>query len=244
MRRHFLFGLAASIVTFFLGFAGVVIILSIEAIPVIPEVSSDTRTLPLEIVEPFESAYDVDNLGCWGDNEEDPRYGPISLPNKLVLTTICGTLYARDKDKNLVWVRYLNTPLFDRPQMIGKDLVVIAGDLNLVGLDPKDGVINWKVSANGRAFYTQLVPYSQDSYLVLVDMSNYDDKHQVCVNDEPEKWDICPRGEDDKLWLMKKDDQIDGWNVPARSKIEVERNTIYSAFRQGSKKKRIKIYSR
>jgi hypothetical protein len=81
------------------------VFISSASIPVIPEIPDESKIVPLVIDEQSENIYEVDNIGCWGDNQEDPKYGPINLPNKLVITTICGTIYARDRDKNLVWAR-------------------------------------------------------------------------------------------------------------------------------------------
>jgi hypothetical protein len=128
--------------------------------------------------------------------------------------------------------------------MVGNDLVVIGADLKLIGLDPKDGRIRWSFSSNGKTFYSQLVPFTKDSYFVLVDMSNYDDAHQVCLDNDPEKWDKCPRSINDELRLMHRDKVIDDWYVPARSKIEIQRNSAYATFRKGTKKERMKIRTR
>jgi hypothetical protein len=206
------------------------------ATPALPEKSADPG--------PAIAAHEPetpDNLGCWGD-EQDPRFGPVRLAGDRILTTICGTLYVRDPNGSIVWETKTGAPLVDTPKIVGGELVVIGNDLHLSALNPKTGAPLWEYQANGRAAYAQLERYGSGRFLVLLDMSGYDDAFQLCADKTPDGWSRCPRGTEDRLRLFRKDQRIREWSVPAGAKVEVAGGRIFVSWRAKGKRVRRQIF--
>jgi hypothetical protein len=183
----------------------------------------------------------ADGLGCWGDENEHPRFGPIRVGRNRVVDTVCGTIFMRKDDDLLVWRSNIGAPLTDSPKLVDGELVVLGDDSRLVGIDSETGVVNWEHSANGRSAFIQLERFGSDKYLVLVDMSLYDEAYELCVEQNRESDATCRRTIPDTLWLLRKDFYLREWSVPAASKVLVRGTRILVVVRRGKNKKQFEI---
>lgn len=184
----------------------------------------------------------VDNIGCMGDGEDDPRYGPIQISHDRILTTICGSLYVRDSNRNVIWQRLNLAPLTDAPKVVGDELIVIGQDLMLLALDKRTGESKWQHHANGRASYIQLVKYDDERFLVLVDMSMYDDKFVVCGEKHNYVYDRCKRSGTDKLWLFRGKEILDiREDIPPGTMVKIIGRSVFAVSGSGKNKKTRKI---
>jgi hypothetical protein len=147
----------------------------------------------------------------------------------------------RDNKDLLVWRSNTGAPLTDSPKLVNGELVVIGFDLHVLGIDPETGVVNWKHLANGRSAFVQLERIGIDRYLVLVDLSSYDNGYYVCSEKNPESSDSCPRTIPDELWLLRKDSFLKKWSVPAESKVVVRGTQVLVAVRRGKRSKEFAV---
>jgi hypothetical protein len=187
---------------------------------------------------------DPNDLGCWGNEADDLRFGPIRLQRDRILTTICGTLFVKDAAGNTVWRHNTYAPLTDAPKLINGELVVVGYDLHLLALDATTGEQHWEANGNGRASYTETVPVGTDMYAVLVDMSSYENCfegfQEAELNDvgvEPK----CVRQYPDRIWLRRGPKMLREWEVPAGSRIRIDGTGIFAVYRHGKKHKRIEL---
>ncbi len=203
-----------------------------------PASQSETRQ-----TAPQAGVHADDGLGCWGEENDNPRFGPIRVGKNRVVDTFCGTIFMRQNDDRLVWRANTGAPLTDSPKLVNGELVVIGADLHMLGFDPETGVVNWRYDANGRLGYVQLERFGSDQYLVLVDMSGYDDSYSLCGEKYPDSFDRCPRTIPDKLWLLRKNSPQRDWSVPAESKVVVRGTRILVVVRRGKRTKEFEVAS-
>src|SRR5688572_12570753 len=142
----------AGVVTLIVGTAIVAVLTPMNLAP--PESAQPAKELVNEIlptprVEVNKDEFDNhDDLGCWGDENEHPKFGPIRLSPDRILTTLCGMLFVHDRKGELIWKRNTYAPLTDEPKLIDEELVIIGFDLHLWGIDPNTGERNWAFDAN------------------------------------------------------------------------------------------------
>ena len=190
--------------------------------------------------DPATSNDGPNNLGCWGDQKDHPKFGPIRLPHNHILTTICGTLFVKDSDGEIVWKHTVNAPLTDSPKLIDAELVVVGLDLHLLALDPSTGERLWVTNSNGRAFYSAMVPFVGDVYAILVDMTDYENCRPELAGGSASG--ECVRQYPDRVQLRRRDELLREWDVPARSRIEVSGGKLFAVYRRGKTYKRIELH--
>ena len=179
----------------------------------------------------------LNDLGCWGSESDHRRFGPIRISRDNILTTVCGTLFVRDRQGEVIWKVNIPAPLTDEPKLIDGELVVIGYDLVRRGLDPNTGEQLWASDSNGRAVYAQTETFGKDMYALLTDMSGYESGH-TC---ERAALYECPPTEPDRISLYRRDDMLYDWAVPAGSRIEVKGDRIFASYRRGKRLKRIEL---
>ena len=211
---------------------------------------SDTSTKPTEPIIPAtappvypttdnlaaDELSDPIDLGCWRNESDDPRFGPVELSRGLVLSTVCGTIFVRTYDGKLLWSETIPAGLTDEPKLINGELVVIGNDLVLLGLDPNTGDRIWTSDSNGRSSYIQTERFGKEMYVLLTDMSGYENGNMGCFD-----LDNCPRDEPDRITLFRRDTRLYDWSVPAGSRIEVTGRHIFATYRHGKNLKRLEL---
>jgi outer membrane protein assembly factor BamB len=107
----------------------------------------------------------------------DTPIPPLVISPDRLLVTACNTLYMLNGRKEVIWkwttkgAAFTDQPVIDSTGTI----YAIACDLIWVALDSETGQLKWRQGANGRATYTQIKPYKDDQYLIVVNMGGYRD---------------------------------------------------------------------
>jgi hypothetical protein len=177
--------------------------------------------------------------GCSGVDEEEPEQAlaipPLSVPNNRLLVTVCDSLYMLDSSGDVIWhwatgsAGIVAQPVIDSTRTIH----VIALDLIKVDLDAETGLVKWEDSgSNGKWGYSQMKPYVNDQYLVIIDNSNYRDSFGSI------------RYMPDSILLYKGTEQIASADFPAEARLEVwgDRILAISHRKDGMKIQQIKMH--
>jgi outer membrane protein assembly factor BamB len=111
-----------------------------------------------------------------------------------------------------------------RPLLLGDTLYLIATDLTHVALDARTGREKWHSTACGRALYTQIEKYTDDQYLVLVDMSGYEGATANLLE--------AYNRDNECLWSI---------DFPRGASLSVRAGKIYAVARRGGRSTRTEI---
>jgi len=125
----------------------------------------------------------------WGC--EDNPIPPVVVSPDRILVTSCNSLYMLDSRKRVVWKWATSggAAITDQPVIDSTGTIyVIALDLIWVALDASTGELKWRKDSNGRATYSQIKPYQDDQYLVVINMEGYREAHGM---DEPDRLVLC-----------------------------------------------------
>jgi hypothetical protein len=128
-----------------------------------------------------------DPWGC-----PDSPIQPLIISPDRMLVTSCNSLYLLDSKKRVVWKwSTRGAAITDQPVIDSTGTIyVIALDLVWVALDAVTGQLKWRRDSNGTASYTQIKPYRDDQYLVVINMEGYREAHSPVLN-EPDKLVLC-----------------------------------------------------
>jgi outer membrane protein assembly factor BamB len=158
---------------------------------------------------------------CWN---EVHNIEPLVLSQNRLLVSKCDTLFLLDENRKLVWRKSLGAPLTTQPiiDSTGRLIYALAFDLNWVALDVKTGTVKWNNGGNGKAVYSQLKAYKDDTYLVVVNMAGYDDKYSICAAEETlTKKTDCHRTKPDSLYLSRGKEILWEKEFPANAQLKV-----------------------
>jgi outer membrane protein assembly factor BamB len=174
-------------------------------------------------------------LNCWNENNQDifPDIEPLVISQNRLLISKCDTLFLLDENRKLVWRKAVGAPLTTQPivDSTGTLIYALALDLNWVALDVKTGDVKWNNGGNGKAVYSQLKAYKDDTYLVVVNMAGYDDKYSVCAEGETlTKKTNCHRTIPDSLYLSRGKEIIWEKKFPADAQLKVWNNKILAVW--------------
>jgi len=141
----------------------------------------------------------------------DSPIPPLVISPDRILVTSCNSLYMLDSKKHVVWKWATSGPaIADQPVIDSTGTVyVIAYDGIRVALDAFSGEQKWGERLNGRANYSQIKPYRDDKYLVVINLEGY----REAVSS---KTDLP-----DELLLYKGQDEIWTKAFPANATLQV-----------------------
>lgn len=181
--------------------------------------------------------------GCLGVDYEEPNQAlaiaPLAAPNNRLLVTVCDSLYMLDSSGEVIWhwstggAGIVAQPFIDSTGTVH----VIALDLIKVALDAETGLEKGdRENYSGKWGYSQMKPYKDDQYLVVIDNSNYRDSFCCMPNSS-----CCMS---DSLLLYKGIEQIATADFPAEARLEVwgERILAVSHKVDGMKMQQIKMH--
>jgi len=127
-----------------------------------------------------------------------------------MLVTSCNSLYMLDAKERVVWKWFTSgAAITDQPVIDSTGTIyVIALDLIWVALDAATGELKWRKDSNGRATYSQIKPYRDDQYLVVINMEGYREAHSRL-------------NEPDQLVLCKGQEEVWTKDFPANATLQV-----------------------
>jgi outer membrane protein assembly factor BamB len=164
--------------------------------------------------EPHKQArQDTTVLEANGDPSDCPDVPipPLVISPDRILVTGCNSLYMLDSKRQVVWKWATSGPaIADQPVIDSTGTIyVIADDGIRVALDAISGELKWGERLNRRANYSQIKPYRDDQYLMVINLEGYREQ-------------VSPKGDlPDELLLCKGQDEIWRKDFPANATLEV-----------------------
>lgn len=153
------------------------------------------------------------------DFPERPRaavhYTHLSKDRKLA--EVGDTLYMLNRRNRILWVWDTGGPPLNSPPFVDSSgtIYITAYDLLWVAIDSRTGDTKWSGTANGRASYSPIIPFKNDTYFVVTYMGAYRRSANEVVNN---KVTLC-RG-NSILWTSE---------IPPDSRLRVRRGKAFVA---------------
>ena len=154
---------------------------------------------------------------------------PLAFPDGRLLVTAGDTIYMVASGGQVLWSYSAEVPLTAEPAYRAdrNEIAIVGLDLTYQWLDAETGKVRWRGRVSGsRAVYIDVKPFDA-GYLVLVDLSAYDnDNARADYMGRPRGNE--PRSSPDRLryWVENEDDS---WSVdfPAGAALAVAGEHIY-----------------
>lgn len=150
-----------------------------------------------------------------------PDIPPLALSRGRTLLTRGAMLHMLDENNQVLWSWTAGGSgwpfITDQPLVDSSGTVhIIGSDLTHIALNGSTGQEEWRDTASGRAEYAQIEHYKDGQYLVLFDMSGYDET----LGYRPENKLIAYKGQD-LVWST---------GFPRDAKLVVRGSKIYALF--------------
>ena len=155
------------------------------------------------------------NYWSWID-DTPPKVHYVALANKRRLAVVGDSLYLLNDQNRIVWQWDSGgPPLNDVPFVDSHGTIYVIGmDLLWAAIDSRDGKEKWQGTANGRATYSQMVPYTRDMYFVVTDMGGY------------RTWSTSDLVVNDKLTLCRGNSVLWETEIPAGARLRVRGESV------------------
>jgi hypothetical protein len=149
------------------------------------------------------------------------RIASVPLPNARQLITVGDTLYLVNAHGDVAWKWDVGggEDIMDRPYVdTDRNIFGIADEGIVFSLD-SNGKERWRWRMNGSYRWTQLKPYINRQYLIVLDASSY---RKYFGYDE-----------DDVLYLCRDHDVISTMRFPRNAKLRVRGSQIFAVVKNG-----------